>query len=196
MQSIGASESPGFGCGIYKISVQVNLSDSDAVFTEYRNIDPSEFPGFGRDIYKISMQMKSGGYLVFNLQCANAVFALSYVLEELGPRNVSRVSAAAHRWCAVRLCEPVGRDRYCAGGVRAGENIQLCTRRSRLGYFLGAAGPVQWPGISLGGRVLLVEIEYSRSRFLEDGLEYPRAEYARRRSSTLDPDFLEMVQNI
>jgi len=38
-------------CDIY--SVDVNLSDLDAVYTKYRNIGPSEFPGFGRDIYRV-----------------------------------------------------------------------------------------------------------------------------------------------
>jgi len=168
----------------------------------------------------------------------------SYVLEELGLRSISRDSAAARRWCAVRPCEPVGRDRYCVRDARADENIQFC--EVGFGYLLIIAGPVQWPAIrvraeysrrrlstldpgtsckgermwilrelsTLGGdrvlsipitwsrfgisesRVRSAEIEYSRSRYLGESSEYPRAEYARRRSSILDSDISEMVRNI
>jgi len=47
-------------------------------------------------------------------------------------------------------------------------------------------------GLQLGWRVS----EYSRSRFLGHDSEYPRVEYAQRKSNTLDPDFSETVQNI
>jgi len=54
---------------------------------------------------------------------------------------------------------------------------------------------MRWPAVRLESRVLSAEIEYSRSRYFGDGSEYSRAEYARRRSNTLDPDISKMVRN-
>jgi len=55
------------------------------------------------------------------------------------------------------------------------------------------------PGIRLEGRVLSAEIEYARSRYLVQvrvDMDPSRAEYARRRSSTLDSGFSGTIRNI
>jgi len=69
--------------------------------------------------------------------------------------------------------------------VHAAMSVRLLSRCS---------GSIQWPELILKGRVLSAEIEYSRFQFLVNGLEYPRAEYARQRSC--DPGMSDAVRNI
>jgi len=110
------------------------------------------------------------------------------VLKELGPRSVSRVSAAARRWCAVRSCESVGRGRY-AGGARVGENCAC-------GGVDSVTFSVQRDLCNSPG--LASEIEYARSWYLGQvraDLDLSRVEYARRRSSTLDPELESRVRS-
>jgi len=151
--------------------VQENLPDLDAVFTKYRNIGARESSGFGRSIYRVSgyrcerisrirtRYLQSIGVSVQEnraripyLTCTVPMMlsrAQFVYARRARPCSVSRGGAVA-RWCAVRSCEPVGRDRYCARGAGAGENIQFCTRWDWLSVaFLVQS--MQWPAVRLKG---------------------------------------------
>jgi len=119
IQGIDIRESPGFGRGIYGLSVQTNLPDSDA----------------------ITVQVKSDECLAFNLPCVPWLIgtgrwrsgaSVCISLGELRSRSVSRVSSAARYGCAVESRESVSRDRRNAGGTRAGDNIQFSAASVRL----------------------------------------------------------------
>jgi len=165
------------------------------------------------------MHAKSGGCLVIDVQ--RAVFAVPVCTCLTSSFRGAYHAAARWRKTGAR-CDRASRlaEMDAARAAHALLKIfNFCTRW--FGCLFGAAGPMQWPRDSpwgpstLGGdrvrsipvprasksgygsfesQVRSAEIEYSRSRFLGNGSEYPRAEYARRRS--FDPGISEAVRNI
>jgi len=95
-------------CDIYKVSVLANLPDSDAVYTNYRNIGPSESPGFGY-IPSIGASARTCvPCLIGNRPMTLSRVGL-YLLGGLRSRSVSRVSSVAWQSCVAGLCGVIGR---------------------------------------------------------------------------------------
>jgi len=128
-------------CDIYKVSALANLQDSDAVYTNYRNIGSSESPGFGCGIYKLSEYRSKwisrirtryiqsiGASARTCVPCLNGNGSMTlsrvglYLLGGLRSRSVLRVSSAARQSCVAGLCGVIGRGvPRCA--AYAGKNI-------------------------------------------------------------------------
>jgi len=144
------------------------------------------------------MHAKSGGCLVINVQRAKAVFAVSvYTCLESSFRGAYHATA---RWRKTGArCDRASRLAE-TGVARAAHALLRIFNFARGGLVACSVqrGLRNGPGIRLEGQVLSAEIGYARSRYLVQvrvDLDPSRAEYARRRSSTLDPGFSGTVRN-
>jgi len=182
-----------------------NLPDSDVVYTKYRNIGPSEFLEFGRDTkYRKNRSKRipdsaakctkcrctrnrvGASYLIYN---ADAVFTLSFCVCSKSSVRVA-YHAAARRHADAR-CDRASRLTEMDTARAAHALLKIFNCACGIGSFAFSVQPMQWPGISLEGGVLSAGIEYLVQ--IRADMDSPRAEYARRRSSTLDPGILAAV---
>jgi len=128
------------------ISVQANLPDSDAVYTEYRCKCTYVCPVFNRP-----MTFSRVGL---------------YLLVGLWSRSVSHVSSAARQSCVAGSCGVIGRGFRGARGVRRREYLilyaaepmlprlsDLCSGTCGVQYYAAdcAAVPMLWPTVRLEG---------------------------------------------
>jgi len=175
LQSIGTSESPGFRCGIYKLS-------------EYRSKRISRIRIYTKYWCKCTYVCP-----VFNRQQADDALARRFVFARrasIAERITRELGGVAKLRSRI-----MRRDWPRSSATRDRWEYLILYAAEPFGCLSCAAGPMRWPAVRFESRIFSAEIEYSRSRYFGDGSEYSRAEYARWRSSTLDPDISETVRN-